>query len=98
MAAARHASVSKVMVLCERHPRRLIPGMLTLLACYPETVAADSYSQLLTLVSFTHMHTWSPQPHAGEWLCAGNLLNQQRTQQALKTCQPVAQAAVFTLS
>ncbi|KAL0036267.1 hypothetical protein WJX79_010808 [Trebouxia sp. C0005] len=51
MAAARHASVSKLMLLCERHPRRLIPGMLTLLACLPETVAADSYSHLLTLVS-----------------------------------------------
>lgn len=51
MAAARHASVSKLMLLCQRHPRRLIPGMLTLLACLPETVAADSYSHLLTLVS-----------------------------------------------
>lgn len=51
MAAARHASVSKLMLLCERHPRRLIPGMLTLLACLPETVAADFYSHLLTLVS-----------------------------------------------
>lgn len=54
MAAARHASVSKLMLLCERHPRRLIPGMLTLLACLPETVAADSYSHLLTLVSYAH--------------------------------------------
>ena len=51
MAAARHASVSKLMLLCERHPRRLIPGMLTLLACLPETVTADFYSHLLTLVS-----------------------------------------------
>ncbi|DBB06293.1 hypothetical protein WJX77_007210 [Trebouxia sp. C0004] len=51
MAAARHASVGKLMLLCEAHPRRLIPGILTWLACLPETVAADSYSHLLTLVS-----------------------------------------------
>lgn len=55
MAAARRASVSKLMLLCERHPHRLIPGMLTLLACLPETVAADSYSHLLTLVSCAHL-------------------------------------------
>jgi len=55
MAAARHASVSKLMLLCESHPRRLIPGMFTLLACLPETVAADSYSHLLTLVSYAHL-------------------------------------------
>ncbi len=55
MAAARRASVSKLMLLCERHPRRLIPGMLTLLACLPETVATDSYSHLLTLVSCANL-------------------------------------------
>ena len=82
MAAAKHASVSKVVLLCERHPRRLIPGMLTLLACLPETVAADVYSQLLSLVSF-------PSPPAGLspyrrvpmcWLSA------ESTQQVLRAC------------
>jgi len=62
MAAARHASVSKVMVLCERHPHRLVPGMLTLLACLPETVPADSYSQLLTLVSCPCPFKQQPDP------------------------------------
>lgn len=66
MAAAKHASVSNVVLLCERHPRRLIPGMLTLLACLPETVAADVYSQLLSLVSFPCTPV-PPQPMSMQW-------------------------------
>ena len=51
MAAARIGSFSKVQLLCERHPHRLVPGMLALLTCVPETASHEVYSQLLSLVS-----------------------------------------------
>ena len=65
MAAARHASVSKLMVLCERHPHRLLPGLLTLLACLPETEPADSYSQLLLMASHLQ-HSTACQSHSSQ--------------------------------
>lgn len=51
MAAARSGSLTKVQLLCERHPHRLVPGMLTLLECFTETAPHEVYSQLLSLVS-----------------------------------------------
>ena len=51
MAAARNGSITKVQLLCERHPHRLVPGMLTLLTCMPDTASHEVYSQLLSLVS-----------------------------------------------
>ena len=51
MAAARNGSFTKVQLLCERHPHRLVPGMLKLVACIPETTSHEVYSQLLSLVS-----------------------------------------------
>ena len=51
MAAARAGSVTEVKLLCGSHPQRLIPGMLALLACLPETALHEAYSQLLELVS-----------------------------------------------
>ena len=50
MAAARNGSIDRLVLLCERHPHRLIPGLLPLLACLPETESADSYATLLELV------------------------------------------------
>ena len=50
MAAARHGFIDKVVLLCERHPHRLIPGLLPLMACLPETEPADSYATVLELV------------------------------------------------
>lgn len=51
MAAARSGAFTKLQLLCERHPQRLVPGMLALLACLPETASHEVYSQLLSLVS-----------------------------------------------
>ena len=65
MAAARHASVSKLMVLCERHPHRLLPGLLPLLGCLPETEPADSYSQLLLMASHLQ-HSTACQSHTSQ--------------------------------
>ena len=54
MAAARSGSVTKVQLLSERHPDRLVPGMLALLGCFTETAPHDLYSQLLSLVDPLH--------------------------------------------
>lgn len=51
MVAARNGSFAKVQLLCERHPHRMLPGMLTLLACVPETASHEVYLKLLSMVS-----------------------------------------------
>lgn len=59
MAAARAGAIDEVKLLCECHPQRLIPGMLALLACLPETASYEAYSQLFALVSFSRsVHSW----------------------------------------